>query len=433
MITKKIVRWWLGLALLIACFPLTAGAAQKENFTTVVLKNGITLKYKVMKGQPKVSIYAVFPIGMDYDKTKGIAHLTEHLAFRGGSNYTYRDIAAATIRQGGQFNGFTSFYSTAYNYIVPKDNFTAAFKVFNASLWQTTLNTKNMEMEKKIIVYELDMGYASQYAYYPIIHYFYPEMYHSKETLAEITVADLQEFHRIYYRPGNATYIIAGEFDPKAVCAMLEQIKDPVAGKPQRSNPGEAKALNLPQGERVEERNLTPYHYQLLMVYDLGGLNNKERMALKLLAYIYGSDWKIDYQNNKYKIYNVVARTVGVRDYFGIYYLERSLPFTQENYRTEKENMQNYVHQFKKIDFKRQVKNFIKLIERERVQSQATAESAVAYEVQRLTDPDSINVDSLATLKSLKKRDFDKVISKYLSNPPTTWILVKNKPGGTAK
>ncbi|MGD8401938.1 MAG: pitrilysin family protein [Bacillota bacterium] len=433
MVTKKIVRWSLGLALLISCFPLVAGAAPKENFTTVVLKNGITVKYKVMKGQPKVSMYAVFPIGMNYDKAKGIAHLTEHLAFRGGSNYTYHEIAAETIRQGGLFNGFTSFYNTAYNYVVPKDNFAAAFKVFNASLWQTTLNVTNMEMEKKIIVYELDMGYASQYAYYPIIRYFYPDMYHSKETLAEITVADLQEFHRTYYRPGNATYIIAGDFDPQAACAVLEEIQDPAVGKPQRSNLREAKALNFHQGEQVEERNLTPYHYQILMAYDLGGLTAKERMVLKLLSYIYGSDWKIDYQENKYKIYNMVARTVGVRDYFGIYYLERSLPFTEENYRAEKENMQNYIHEFKKIDFRRQVKNFIKLIKRERVKSQATAESAVNYEVQRLTDPDSINVDSLATLKSLKKRDLDNVIAKYLSKPPTTWILVKNKPGGKAK
>jgi predicted Zn-dependent peptidase len=431
--TKKVLGWWLGLALIIGCGSFTTWAAPKENFTTVVLKNGITVKYKVMKGQPMVSIYAVFPIGMDYDKEKGIAHLTEHLAFRGGSGYTYQDIASETFRKGGQFNGFTSFYNTAYNYVVPKDNFETAFKVFNASLWQTTLNTANMEMEKKIIVYELDMGYASQYAYYPIIHYFYPDMYHSKATLAEITVADLQEFHRTYYRPKNATYVIAGEFDPQAACAKLEQISDPAAGEPQRLNPKEAKALNFPKGEVVEERNLAPYHYQILMAYDLRGLNDKERMALKLLSYIYGADWKIDYQQNKYKIYNVVFRTVGARDYFGIYYLERSSPFSDDNYQTEKRNMQKYIYEFKKVDFSRQVKNFIKLIERERIQSQATAESAVDYEVQRLTNSDSITVDSLPTLKSLKKRDLDQVIDKYLCNPPTTWILVKNKPGGKAK
>jgi predicted Zn-dependent peptidase len=433
MITKKIWGWWLWLALIISCGSLTTWAAPKENFTTVVLKNGITVKYKVMKNQPMVSMYAVFPIGSNEEKLKGIAHLTEHLAFRGGSEYTYQEIAGETIRKGGQFNGFTSFYNTAYNYIVPKENFEGAFKVFNASLWQTTLNATNVEMEKKIIVYELDMGYASQYAYYPIIHYFYPDMYHSKDTLAQITIADLKEFHQTYYRPGNATYIIAGDFDPKAACAILEQIKDPSEGKPQKANPKGAKALNFPKGELVEERNLTPYQYQILMGYELSGLTDKERMVLKLLSYIYGADWKIDYQQNKYKIYNVVSRTVGTRDYFGIYYLERVLPFTEDNYQAEKANLQKYVYQFKKIDFQREVKNFAKTIDREMKQSQATPESAVEYEIQRLTDPDNITVDSLATLKALKKRDLFKVIDKYLNRPPTTWILVKNRPGGQAK
>jgi predicted Zn-dependent peptidase len=433
MVRRKIVCWWLGLALIISCGSLTIQAAPKEKFTTVVLKNGITVKYLVMKNQPMVSINAVFPIGMKYDKAKGIAHLTEHLAFRGGSEYTYQDIAAVTIRKGGHFNGATSFYNTSYNYIVPKDNFEAAFKVFNASLWQTTLNTTNVEMEKKIIAYELDMGYASQYAYYPIIHYFYPEMYHSKETLAQITVQDLKDFHQTYYQPENATYFIAGDFNPQTACAMLEQIKKTAEGTPKKVNPKNVEALDFPKGELVEERNLTPYHYQVLMGYELIGLNAKERMVLKLLSYIYGADWKIDYLQNKYKIYNVVTRTVGTRDYFGIYYLERVLPFTEENYRTEKANLQRFIYQFKKIDFRRQVKNFARMIELERIQSQATPQSAVEYEIERLTDLDSITVDSLATLRSLKEKDLLQVIDKYLSNPPLTWILVKNKPGGKAQ
>jgi predicted Zn-dependent peptidase len=433
MVAKKIFYWWLGLVLIIGYGSMTIWAAPKENFTTVVLKNGITVKYKVMKDQPMVSMYAVFPIGSNQEKTKGIAHLTEHLVFRGGSEYTYQDIAGETIRKGGQFNGFTSFYNTSFNYVVPKDNFEAAFKVFNASIWQTTLNTTNMEMEKKIIVYEIDMDYAMQYSYYPVVRYFYPDMYQSKETLAPITVQDLKVFHQTYYQPENAIYFLAGDFDPKTACALLEQVKKTGEGRPQKANPKTAAALDFPKGELVEERNLTPYKYQVLMGYELSGLTDKERMVLKLLSYIYGSDWKIDYQQNKYKIYNAVSRTVGTHDYFGIYYLERVLPFTEENYQAEKAHLQQYIYQFKKIDFSREVKNFTKLIEREMKQSQATPQSAVEYEIQRRTDPDSITVDSLATLNSLKKRDLFNVIDQYLSKPPTTWILVKHKPGGQSK
>lgn len=429
------LRKFLWISLIVGCAlsPVTTWAAPRENFTKVVLKNGITVKYKVMKDQPMVSMYAVFPIGFNMERKKGIAHLLEHLVFRGGSEYSYRDIAGATNRQGGQFNGFTSFYNTSFNYVTTKESFEHAFNVFNASIWKTNLTVSNMAKEKKIIGYELDMDYAMQYSYYPIVRYIYPEMYHSRETLAEITVEDLKQFHRAYYQPTNATYIIAGDINPKTILPVLEGQSNFDGAGPQPAKKDEIKGMEFPRGEKVEERNLYPYQYQLLMGYELTGLSPEERMALKLLAYIYGSDWKIDYEHNQYKIYNAVSRSVGPNDYFALYYLERKKPFTEKNYQTEKANMQRYVHEFQKINFKKELKNFIKLVEREAKLSQVSPESAVEYEVQRLTNPDNITVDSLAVLKKLNQKHLKAVIDKYLSKPPTTWILVKHKEGGKAR
>lgn len=420
---------WVLLLLVVSTGFVQVQAAPEENFRKTVLKNGITVLYKVMEGQPMVSMYAVFPIGTRQEKAKGIAHLLEHLVFRGGSEYTYQDIAGVTIRQGGQFNGFTSFYSTSYNYVVPKENFETAFKVFNASIWKTNLNASDVEMEKKIIVYELDMDYSMQYSYYPVIRYFYPEMYHSQESLAGISVADLQAFHRTYYQPDNATYIIAGDFNPKSVFTALEQVKK-TGESPGKTKPAALGDLNFPRGEVVEERNLYPFQFQVLMGYELEGLNPKERMVLKLLSYIYGFNWKIDYRQNRYKIYNVVTRSVGNKDYFGIFYLERIRPFNEDRYRQEKANMQKFFHEFKKLDFKKEVTNFTKLINREMIQSQVSPDTAVEYEVQRLTDPDNITIDSLDIVKSLKEKDLLDLIDKYFSKPPTAWILVKHNAGG---
>ncbi|HYH01807.1 MAG TPA: pitrilysin family protein [Bacillota bacterium] len=427
--TRTRILWGLLLMLIVSTGAARVMAAPKENFEKTVLKNGVTVMYKVMKDQPMVSMYAVFPIGTRQEKAKGIAHLLEHLVFRGGSEYTYQDIAGETIRQGGQFNGFTSFYSTSYNYVVPKENFETAFKVFNASIWKTNLTAANVDMEKKIIVYELDMDYSMQYAYYPVIRYFYPEMYHSKESMAGISVADLQAFHRSYYQPDNATYIIAGDFNPKTVFASLEQIKK-TGESPKKTASALSGGLAFPRGEVVEERNLYPFQFQALMGYELDGLTAKERMVLKLLSYIYGSNWKIDYRQNRYKIYNAVTRSVGNKDYFGIFYLERVRPYSEARYRQEKENMQKFFHEFKKIDFKREFTNFSKLIDREMIQSQVSPETAVEYEVQRLTDPDNITVDALEIVKSLKEKDLMDLIDKYFSKPPTAWILVKHNAGG---
>ncbi|HEY8463371.1 MAG TPA: insulinase family protein, partial [Bacillota bacterium] len=130
MIGKRVKRGLLALLIVVTIVPAVT-AAPRENFEKIVLKNGITVMYKLMKDQPLVSMYAVFPVGTRQEKEKGIAHLMEHLVFRGGSEYTYQDIAKATFWEGGHFNGFTSFYATSYNYVVPKESFDTAFKVFN--------------------------------------------------------------------------------------------------------------------------------------------------------------------------------------------------------------------------------------------------------------------------------------------------------------
>lgn len=417
-------KWLLILLLLLLLG--TSGmtlAASKENFETVVLKNGVTLKIKVMKDQPMVSIYAVFPIGTNGEKIKGIAHLLEHLVFRGGSGLTFNDISEATTRRGGHFNGFTSFYTTAYNFVIPKEHYESAFKVFNDCIWGVTLDKNIVEMEKQIIGNELDMDYASQYKYYPVVRYFYPEMFHSKQTMAEITVDDLKNFHRSYYQPENVTYVIAGDVNPSLIRAELEKVHN-AHGHVEVNKP-QVTALDFPKGNVHEKRNLYPYQFQVLMGYQLNGLSAKERLVLKLLSYMYGTDYKIGYPQNRYKIYNTVTRSVADQDYFGIYYLERDRRLNQALLEEEKRKMQHYFHEFKTIAFEKEVKNFTRMIELEITKSQQTAESAVEYEIQRITNPDNITVDTLELLKQLTKKDLSKVIDKYFSKPPTAWIVVE--------
>jgi predicted Zn-dependent peptidase len=423
---------WILLLVFVLLGSVVSAAPRKGKglFEKKVLENGITVLYKTMKDQPKISMYAVIPVGTNYEESnkKGIAHLLEHLIFRGHGDYTFKDVMEVTSRQGGYFNGFTSFYTTTYNYVVPKEQFEQAFKTFNASLWEPAFESHNVEMEKQIIVHELDLSYSSRYPYYPVIRYFYPEMFHSKETLAGISASDLKAFHQNYYQPQNVTFIIAGDFEPQKVFDELAKVKNGFGAK--EVPKVETKMISLPRGEVVETRNLYPFKYQVLMAYELEGLTAKERMVLKLLSFIYGMDFKVDYLKEQYKIYNVVTRTVGNKDFFGIYYLERNNPFSPEEYAKEKQNLKDYFEEFKKIDFKRAVQNLIGLILLEEIYSQATPEDVVEYEVARLTNPDNISVEAIDILKKLTPKDLESVINKYFQAEPTAWILVKDQEGG---
>ncbi len=419
-------RLLLGLLMILILTPFTTQAASGEtrDFTEVALKNGITLKYKILKDEPLVSMYTVFPIGMNQEKTEGIAHLMEHLVFRGGAGYDFGDIAAITTRKGGYFNGFTSFNATAYNYVVPKENFATAFKVFNGSLWETNLSETMVELERKIVVHELDMGYSDRLPFEPVFRYFYPEISYTKQGVEAISPQDLREFHQNYYQPGNATYILAGDFDPAAVIAELEQV---VNGFGSRDILQEnLREFSLPEGDIIETRNIYPYHYQLLGGYELEGLSEADRMVLKLLAYSYGFNHRIDYYNNEYKFYHVLSRTLGNKEFFGIYYLERDRQFSEEDLIKEKERMLSFFRQFKKADFKEVLNNFIGLIELEQLSSANSPVEAVEYEVQRLINPDNVTVDDLPVLKKLSVKDLERVIAQYFNISPKTWVLVNN-------
>ena len=399
-----------------------SGVQRNVGFQGGCLKKRYYLK--ILKDKPLVSMYTVFPVGMNQEKTKGIAHLMEHLVFRGGAGYDFKDIAAITTRKGGYFNGFTSFNATAYNYVVPKENFAAAFKVFNGSIWNTNLSKAMVELERKIVVHELDMDYSGRLPFEPVFRYFYPEISYTKQTVAAISPQDLREFHQNFYQPENATYILAGDFDLEAVIAELQLITN---GFGQREVlQGNLQEFSLPEGNLVETRNIYPYHYQLLIGYELEGLSEADRMALKLLAYSYGFNHRIDYYNNEYKFYYVLSRTLGNKEFFGIYYLERDRQFSEEDLIKEKERMLSFFRQFKKIDFKEVLKNFIDLIELEQLASANSPVEAVEYEVHRSINPDNVTVDDLPVLKKLTVKNLERVINQYFNKPPKTWILVTN-------
>jgi predicted Zn-dependent peptidase len=410
------------------CAALPLQAASDRGFTKATLKNGLKVMYKVMKGQSRTSVNVVFPIGMNGEKEKGIAHLVEHLVFRGGAGYNFSDIAGITVRGGGYFSGFTYITATSYSYVVPNDKLITALKIFNGSVWNTDTGELSIALEKKIVLHELDMDYSERYELYPLFHYLLPEFSYNADTIAAITPADLQKFHRAYYQPGNATYIVAGDFDPKTLLTELETVSN---GYGQGENARfEVHQFDLPTGDIEESRNLYPYQYQVMLAYQFNKMPEKDRVVLKLLGQIYGMDYKINYERNEYNFYYIFYRHLGDSDYFSIYYNEPNQPLDPEQLKQKKTTMLKYFREFKKIDLKQALENLDQMAELEEAQSQESAESATQYEVSCLIDPDFLTADNLAMIKKITVKDLERVIDQYFKEPPRTWILVKNTKSG---
>ncbi len=420
---------WIILALIMVLAPLNAQAKPRETFTKILLPNGLTLLYRVMKDQPMVSMCAAVPIGMNFPK-RSMAHLTEHMIFRGNSQYSFTNILDVTSRLGGSFDGQTSFDATFFKYIVPKSGFNEAFKVFNSVLWNAGLSEENMALEQKIVVHEAEMNYPSRLEMYPILHYFYPQNNDTVATVYGITPQDLKDYYRSFYQPVNVTYIIAGDFQPEMVIAALKQLKNIYGDSHQQISDVTIKDLDLPHGDISEERNIAPFQFQILLAYEFEGLSPAERMILRILTYLYGQTRRIHYERNELQDYYVTMRSIGSKDFFGLYYLERDRPYNQQIYSEEKANLLKLIRQFQKVDIQKQLKMVTFLVEMEQAQSNNSPSEALDYELQRLIDPESITVDSLSILKKLDHKDLQSVIHKCFSQPPTFSVLVKNAVEG---
>ncbi|MBV9555802.1 MAG: insulinase family protein [Pseudolabrys sp.] len=85
----------------------------------------------------------------------GISHLLEHMAFKGTTRRTARQIAEAIEKVGGDLNAGTSVETTAYYARVLKGDVPLAIDVLSDILADPTFDPKELQREQNVIVQEI--------------------------------------------------------------------------------------------------------------------------------------------------------------------------------------------------------------------------------------------------------------------------------------
>ena len=89
-----------------------------------VLHNGLTVLVKPSYVVPKVSTQLWYNVGSKDEKTgeRGIAHLIEHMIFKGTEKLSECDINLITHKLSGSTNAFTSYDYTGYLFDFPSQH-----------------------------------------------------------------------------------------------------------------------------------------------------------------------------------------------------------------------------------------------------------------------------------------------------------------------
>ncbi len=203
-----------------------------------VLLNGLTVLVHAVHNIPKISMELAYHVGSKDEglsknglSEKGMAHLIEHMIFKGTHKLSESDINIIGHKLSGYVNAFTSFDVTAYVYEFPSQYLDESFMLLSDCMRNCRFDEQMLNSELKAVIQELKMGrdnYVGEMLYDLISAIFHDHPYHSpiigfKQDLWSLDRQALVDFYEKHYVPNNAVLTIVGDVDPEEVFAVAEK------------------------------------------------------------------------------------------------------------------------------------------------------------------------------------------------------------------
>ena len=247
----KLVSRWLAGAMS-AALAAAALAAPPLKLTPVpfserMLPNGLQVVAIENHASPTVSVQVWYHVGSKDDPQgrSGFAHLFEHLMFKSTRHMKAETIDRLTEDVGGSNNAFTADDMTAYHEVVPSNHLERLLWAEAERMSNLNVDEGNFKSERAVVEEEyrqrvLASPYGRFYnAIAPssyLVHPYKRPGIGSIEDLEASTLSDVVAFHSTYYRPDNATLVVAGDFEPKQLQAWVDKYFGPVP-RPQGAIP----------------------------------------------------------------------------------------------------------------------------------------------------------------------------------------------------
>lgn len=214
----------------------------KQKIYKKVLSNGLTVLVRPNHLIPKVSTQLWYNVGSKDEKTneKGIAHLIEHMIFKGTKNLTESDINMITHKLSGYCNAFTSYDYTGYLFDFPSHHWQEALPIMADCMQNCTFKEELLASEMKAVIQELKMykdNYTSSLVEEMISTIFPDHPYHFpiigfKQDLWSLKREALVNFYKKHYVPNNATLVVVGDVEPENVFSQAEKYFGEIKAEP---------------------------------------------------------------------------------------------------------------------------------------------------------------------------------------------------------
>lgn len=232
-------------------------------------------------------------------KMAGISHLLEHMVFKGTSHRPKGQVAKDIEALGGYINAATSFDKTWYIADLPAAHWKQGIEVLKDMAFQATLDVKELESEKSVVISELQRGEDSpmrklfeslQVASLKNTPYGRPIIGY-ENTIKSVTVEDLQNYVKKWYQPQNMMLLIAGDINPSEVLEYAQKVYGNLANSGDLPVPQPIDILAAADGSPLIEVIRGPWSKVYMGVaMPAPGIKSLRSIELDALCYLLGGD-----------------------------------------------------------------------------------------------------------------------------------------------
>lgn len=215
------------------------GIAQEYPVSSLTLKNGLKVIVCEKPGNDFAEVQVWYRTGSkdEKDGNRGMAHMFEHMMFRGTQKYPGNFFDVAARKYGWVANAYTSFDRTVYHEYVPLSSLEKAIdieadRMANLVVTQDILNT-----EREVVGEEYRNGVNNWYGkmhsdryplLYPKGHPYEVDVIGHLNEITAFTTAQCMEFYNNFYSPNNAFLVVVGNVKSAQVFAMAEKYFGPI-------------------------------------------------------------------------------------------------------------------------------------------------------------------------------------------------------------
>ncbi len=207
--------------------PLETGVSR------TVLPNGLTVLSEFVPGVRSVAIGAWVRSGSMHERADqmGMAHLLEHMVFKGTEKYSAKALALSLEVLGGSLDAYTTREHTSFQARVLDEHISEAADVLFELCFRPLLRDEDLRLERKVILEEIAMvddtpddvvfefHAARMYPEHPYGH----AILGTPATVKRLSVAALRDWHARTYHPPQIVLAAAGNITHEHLLEVLEQ------------------------------------------------------------------------------------------------------------------------------------------------------------------------------------------------------------------